>query len=107
MCIRDRSITISEKASISPESDTAQDFTNPVTYTVTAEDGTAQGYDVTVEVQTPQVTKYAVTYDLTNITAKNQPTEVESGKALEVTLAAGSILRWRMVALLWMWQTAR
>ncbi len=35
-------------ASISPESGVAQDFTDPVTYTVTAADGTSQDYLVTV-----------------------------------------------------------
>ncbi len=44
------SITVSDKASVSPASGAAQDFTNPVTYTVTAEDGTQQTYIVTVTV---------------------------------------------------------
>jgi hypothetical protein len=35
-------------ASISPASGVAQDFTSPVTYTVTAEDGTKKAYAVTV-----------------------------------------------------------
>jgi len=42
-------IVVSEKATISPTSATAKDFTNPVTYTVTAEDGTKQEYLVTVK----------------------------------------------------------
>ncbi|MFC4598798.1 S-layer homology domain-containing protein, partial [Cohnella hongkongensis] len=37
-------------ASISPTSGTAQNFTNPVTYTVTAADGSTQNYTVTVNV---------------------------------------------------------
>ena len=37
------SITISDNASISPASGLAQDFTSPITYTVTAKDGTKQG----------------------------------------------------------------
>lgn len=41
-------IVISTNASISPASNAAQDFTNPVTYTVTAEDGSVQQYIVTV-----------------------------------------------------------
>jgi hypothetical protein len=41
-------ITISEGSSISPASGVAQDFTSPVTYTVTAEDGTTEEYVVTV-----------------------------------------------------------
>jgi len=42
-------ITLSEGATISPNSGVAQDFSNPVTYTVTAEDGaTIQDWIVTV-----------------------------------------------------------
>ena len=41
-------ITISEKASINPLSGMPQDFTNPVAYTVTAEDGSQAVYTVTV-----------------------------------------------------------
>lgn len=37
-------------ASLSPESGVAQDFTSPVTYTVTAADGSTQAYVVTVNV---------------------------------------------------------
>jgi hypothetical protein len=45
-------IVISEKATVSPESGVAQDFTKPVVYTVTAEDGTFQEYLVTVSLST-------------------------------------------------------
>lgn len=41
-------ISISEKASINPNTDIAQDFISPITYTVTAEDGSTQNYVVTV-----------------------------------------------------------
>ena len=43
-------VTVSEKATLSPASGTARDFTAPVTYTVTAEDGSAQEYTATVTV---------------------------------------------------------
>jgi hypothetical protein len=43
-------ITISDKAMISPTSGVTQNFTNPVTYTVTAEDGSAANYVVTVTI---------------------------------------------------------
>jgi outer membrane biosynthesis protein TonB len=43
-------ISISEKASISPDNNTAQNFTNPITYTITAEDGSTQNYIVTVTI---------------------------------------------------------
>ena len=41
-------INLPEDASVSPLSGVAQDFTNPVTYTVTAEDDSTQDYVVTV-----------------------------------------------------------
>ncbi|RZT96527.1 surface protein [Ancylomarina subtilis] len=41
-------IIISANATINPESNTAKDFTKPVTYTLTAEDGTTKTYIVTV-----------------------------------------------------------
>ena len=41
-------IGISTNATVSPASGVAQDFTSPVTYTVTAEDGSTTAYTVTV-----------------------------------------------------------
>jgi hypothetical protein len=41
-------ITLSEGASVSPAAGEAQDFSKPVTYTVTAADGSKQAYNVTV-----------------------------------------------------------
>ncbi len=41
-------ITISSDASINPDNNISQDFSMPVTYTVTAEDGSTQNYTVTV-----------------------------------------------------------
>jgi cytoskeletal protein RodZ len=43
-------IRVSDYATVSPPSDSVQDFTKPVTYTVTAEDGSKQNYTVTVTV---------------------------------------------------------
>src|SRR5690606_29105598 len=43
-------IVVSEKATVSPAPGVATDFTNSVTYTVTAEDGSAQQYVATVTV---------------------------------------------------------
>ncbi len=42
-------ITVSDNATVVPASGTQQDFTNPVTYTVTAQDGSTQQYTVTVK----------------------------------------------------------
>jgi hypothetical protein len=41
-------IEVSDSATVSPTSDTPQNFTNPVTYTVTAQDGSTQNYVVIV-----------------------------------------------------------
>ncbi len=45
-------IAISDFASISPDSGTPQDFTNPVEYTVTAENNDEQIWTVTVDIET-------------------------------------------------------
>ncbi len=47
-------IAVSAGASVSPASGVAQDFTNPVTYTVTAQDGTTKDYAVSVSSSTTQ-----------------------------------------------------
>jgi hypothetical protein len=43
-------IEISPNSTVSPLSNTPQDFTNPVTYTVTAQNGSTQVYAVTVNI---------------------------------------------------------
>ncbi len=43
-------IVISDKASVAPNNNLAQDFSSPVTYTVTAEDKSTQDYIVTVNI---------------------------------------------------------
>ena len=47
-------ISIPPSAAISPNSGAVQNFTNPVVYTITAQDGSTQKYTVTVEKATPQ-----------------------------------------------------
>jgi formylglycine-generating enzyme required for sulfatase activity len=54
-------ITIPEGASVTPASGEAQDFTDPVTYTVTAGDDSTQDYTVTVTIAAPQA-GYKETY---------------------------------------------
>ena len=46
-------ITLSDKATVSPATGAAQDFSKAVTYTVTAEDGSTQAYTATVTVDKP------------------------------------------------------
>jgi hypothetical protein len=58
-------VVISAKASVSPASGASQDFSNPITYTVTAEDGSTVGYTVTITME-PCASPdniYAFTYD--------------------------------------------
>ncbi|WP_321317617.1 endonuclease [Labilibaculum sp.] len=53
-------IKISDKASVLPASGASQDFTNTVTYTVTAEDGSNQTYEVTVNLEIPVVSNLLI-----------------------------------------------
>jgi len=48
-------VTVSDMASVSPASGSAANFTNPVQYAVTAEDGTTRTYTVTVTVSTAPI----------------------------------------------------
>lgn len=52
-------ITLSAAATVSPASGVAQNFSSPVTYTVTAEDGTTSTYTVTVSIQGVSITSFA------------------------------------------------
>ena len=63
-------ITISDKATVSPATGVATDFSKVVTYTVTAEDGTTQAYGVTITVTpTPVATTKTIksSSDLTDV----------------------------------------
>lgn len=61
-------IEISPKASVNPASGIATDFTNPVIYTVTAEDNSSVKYTVTVSVSTEikEIEMYSFTYNSKN-----------------------------------------
>lgn len=52
------SIIISSNATVFPESGSQQDFTNPVIYKITAQDGSTQDYTVTVSVLPNTVQKF-------------------------------------------------
>ncbi|MBI5728582.1 MAG: DUF5011 domain-containing protein [Candidatus Magasanikbacteria bacterium] len=71
-------IVVSMDASITPVSGVAQDFTNPVTYTVTAADATTQVYTVTVTVTTSS--------DLTALVAAIATASTTQASAVEGTL---------------------
>lgn len=71
------SIIVSPKATIIPPSNEPQNFTNPVVYTVTAEDGSAQNYTVTAAVALAETQP-----------SKNQPAIIIIG-ALGFVIAMG------------------
>jgi hypothetical protein len=81
-------ITISDHATVEPASGVAQNFTNPVTYRVTAQDGSRQDYTVSVSVA-PAAPVYNVLASFkVGQTANAQI--LEGGKVLEaqVTVSA-------------------
>jgi subtilisin family serine protease len=84
-------IVVSDKATVNPASGVAQDFTSPVTYTVTAEDNTTQDYTVTVIVATPSnvATVTSATYTVSaGGTANETITNIPSGTSKATFLAA-------------------
>ena len=90
-------ITISKKAKISPASGTAQNFTTPVTYTVTAEDKSSVNYRVTVTVLgggepgTPVITITTQPAATTNVTAGI----ISGGISVAASVTAGATLSYQ------------
>ncbi|QXP54748.1 PKD domain-containing protein [Cellulophaga sp. HaHa_2_95] len=76
-------VIIHTGASISPESETSQDFTNPVIYTVTAQDQTIQEYTVTLTVEGNEAK------DMTDF-AIDGVNGIITGTNISVTLPAGT-----------------
>ena len=79
--------------SISPESGEAQDFTNPVAYTLTALNGMTMVYTVTVTVG--QASTNSVTYSANGATSGNAPdaqTKIQ-GTDLNLAVNSGSLAR--------------
>jgi hypothetical protein len=74
-------------ASISPASGTAQNFTSPVTYTVTAADGTTQAYQATVTLA-PNPAKAITSFSFASPSASG--TITESTHTIAVTVPYGS-----------------
>lgn len=72
--------------SIAPASGTAQNFTNPVTYTVTAADASTQGYVVTVTF----LPSYQVTYDDNGATSGTVPSAQTKTQGVDLTLEANT-----------------
>ena len=79
-------ITVSQYATINPASGVAQDFTNPVVYTVTAQDGTTREWNVTVTIQYIPLTKiYSIQY--TNDPSGDSPLKAQQVRTKGVVTA--------------------
>lgn len=73
--------------SITPNTGLAQDFTNPVTYTVTAEDSSIQEYKVTVNI-TPNTAKAITSFDFEALSVTG--TVDEGAKTVDLTVPFGT-----------------
>ena len=62
--------TISKGATIKPNPSIATDYTSPVTFTVTAEDGTKKDYKVTVTVSPPNSEAKITAFALGGVTGR-------------------------------------
>ncbi len=86
--------TISEKAQISPDPTVARDYTNPVLYTVTAEDGTTQVYTVKAEEQIPPKSseKQIIRFAFTSLNPPIIAAIDESKRTITATVSASTNL---------------
>ncbi|HEY5824121.1 MAG TPA: DUF5018 domain-containing protein, partial [Cyclobacteriaceae bacterium] len=84
-------ITLSDKATISPASGTAVDFTNPVKFTVTAEDGTRQEYNVTVNKEgVKSSAKIMASFKFSAVSPEVVGVVNETDKTVSLTVPAGT-----------------
>ena len=74
--------------SVSPASGVAQDFTNPVVYTVTAETGSTQDYTVTVTISSSSSDKAITSFNFENPAAEGVITE--STHSIAITVPYGT-----------------
>jgi hypothetical protein len=93
------SVSISDKATVKPYSDTLQNFTNPVAYTVTAEDGSTATYTVTVTVSEPPavdtIPPYIVNYTLDGAHGGISTNPIRSN--LRIVISASENVNWLSV----------
>ncbi len=76
-------------ASVSPNTEVAQDFTNPVEYTVTAADSTTQKYTVTVSVVADSA-KAITAFDFSKLTPNVIGIVNETSKTIALTVPYGT-----------------
>lgn len=85
-------LTISPSATINPTPSVARNFSSPVTYTVTAQDGTTKVWTITVNVITPTYTLSLTKTGIGNVTANPAPTNGTYTAGTVVTLTATPLL---------------
>ena len=95
-------ITISGGASVVPNSGVAQNFSNPLTYTVTAENGSTQDYNVTVAVAPdsnsgPDNTPPSITSYTFNGAAQNITVNPTVANPLSLVLNASENVNWTSI----------
>jgi hypothetical protein len=83
-------ITISDKATISPATGVAQDFTKSVTYTVTAEDASTQAYVVTLTVTPKSSAKNILTVSFNGTTPAVKAAIDTTAKTITALLPIGT-----------------
>ncbi len=71
------SLEISDKATVSPNSSEPQNFTNPVTYTVTAEDGSTREYTVQITID-PNTAKEILSFKFLKDNNSELPEDIEA-----------------------------
>ena len=90
-------ITLSEKATVKPESKKAMDFSKPVTYTVTAEDGSTAEYEATFTVTKSGEGKKILTFvflaaDNDELSSDIQATIDQNAKTIKAEFPIGTFL---------------
>lgn len=83
-------ITVSEGASVAPASGIAQDFTAPVTYTVTAENGREVAYTVTVTLEEPPVLAVSTIWTR-NLLTNNLPSWFTANNDRDIAVFEGTL----------------
>ncbi|WP_247236429.1 DUF5018 domain-containing protein [Telluribacter sp. SYSU D00476] len=81
-------ILVSPKAVVSPASGVAQDYTNPVKYTVTAEDGSTQVYEIKIEKAPKSKDKQILAFSFKGLTPEVKASINQSNRLIAATLPA-------------------
>jgi len=95
-------VTVSSGATVSPNTNVAEDFTNPVTYTVTAENSSTQAYIVTVTIAPnpnplPDTTPPSVLSYTFNGTAGDITANPTVSNSLPIVINASEQVNWMSI----------